>query len=80
MRALIIMGLSTLLTAIMIVIALTCFRYTMPPLVVAFLSWPFWFLTIIFVSGTFKGHNVDLVAMQTYNNINQIKQNTNRIP
>lgn len=75
MRVAITFGLATILTAVLVLVSLKFFRDPLPPIIVSVLLWPLWVLTMTILSTKNKG-NIDLVAMQNYNNLNQIRQNT----
>lgn len=76
MRVAIIFLLSIVLTAILVFGALHYFSDPLPPLIVAFGTFPMWFVIFALILLRRRVGPIDLVAMQTYNNINQIRINT----
>lgn len=69
--------LSIIVTVFLVIWALT-FKDPLPPLIVAFLSFPVWIASFMFLTRSFSG-SVDILQLQNYANVSRIRQNTDRI-
>jgi hypothetical protein len=68
--------LSTLITAFLAASSLL-WKDPYPVFLLAMFSWPVWVYTFILISHR-EARNVDMVQLQVYNNIAEIRRNTDR--
>lgn len=77
MRTGLIFLLSAVITAILAVGSLVMFRDPLPPLIIAILSFPLWIVSFSVATHRFTG-SVDILQLQQYSSIEQIRRNTNK--